>query len=287
MSVLLGASTPFIPLLGYYTDANSKAGIDSLGSFLSVAPNGYEFFVSGNTWSSIANPWSGTYNGQNPGVAHGQFVLLSVPLCPSGSGVSTVASNLSTFTTLATALVGTPTIIRLGWEFDGVGYGFPWSPGVNGNTAGGYASAFASAVGAMRSANPKLRYDFCCAIGSSNLSQLQSFYPGDAYVDFIGGDHYDNVGGGGDASQYGPPVNLASSRGKPLSCGEWGLNGTDDPTFINDMAQLFLDPGAAATRYSWPHYMVGYQSYFSFNGSINSDITQFPNSAAAFTADFG
>ena len=32
---------------------------------------------------------------------------------------------------------------------------------------------------------------------------------------------------------------------------------------------------------------IGYSSYFSDNSVLDSDITQFPNSEAAFTQDFG
>jgi hypothetical protein len=275
------------PVLGLYTDANSTTGIDTLASTLGVKVRGYSFYVAGGTWSSISNPWSGTATGQPPTLGAGQIVLLSVPLTPNNTGLSSVPSNLSTFRTLATNLVGTPTIVRLGWEFDG--NWFPWGNGVGTNTAAQYVTAWQDVIPAMRANNAELTFDWSANIGTSNLTQLETFYPGDFYVDYIGGDYYDNNGSGGNtASNYGPVVNLANARGKPLSTGEWGLNGTDDPTFINNMAQLFLRPQAAAARYGWPAYSVAYQSYFSFDGSnINSDITQFPNAKAAYTADFG
>ena len=209
---------------------------------------------------------------------------MAVSMCPTGVGVSAVPSNLSTFSTLAGELPN-GTICRIGWEFD-IDTG-AWGPGINGNTPAGYVTAFQDIVTTMRGVNNTLKFDFCCQAGQSSLATLETYYPGDAYVDYIGGDHYDQVGGGANFSALGAAVNLAALRGKPVSCGEWGLNGTDDPTFINNAAQFFFDPQGAATRYGWPSYSVGYQSYFSFNGSINSDITQFPNSIAAYKLAFG
>ena len=70
---------------------------------------------------------------------------------------------------------------------------------------------------------------------------------------------------------------FAKAHGKFVSVPEWGLNGVDDPAFINDMYGFIRNPGND----------VAYSSYFSYDGAVNSDITQFPNSEAAFTHDFG
>lgn len=257
-----------------------------------MTPQGYSFYVSGNNWSSLSNPWSGTATGQPPGLATGDYVLLSVPLCPKGVGLSAVSANVGTFTTLAKALIGIPTIIRLGWEFDGIlpsGQGWmDWGPVIHGNTPALYASASAVAIKAMKAANPALKFDLSCNIGSSSLAQLQAYLGNNASLyDFFGGDHYDNVGGGGNAVQYGPVVQLCAVNNKPLSAAEWGLNGTDNPAFINTMSQLLTNPAGYAKAENWPVYTVGYHSYFSAALSINSDITQFPNSMAAFKTDFG
>ena len=71
-------------------------------------------------------------------------------------------------------------------------------------------------------------------------------------------------------------VNFAKAHGKFASVPEWGLNGADDAAFINDMYGFITNPNND----------VGYSSYFSYDGVVNSDITQFPNSAAAFGHDF-
>ena len=63
-------------------------------------------------------------------------------------------------------------------------------------------------------------------------------------------------------------VAFAHSQGLPVAIPEWGLNGTDDPAFINTMAGLIKDPANDITV----------ESYFSYAGSTDSDITQFPAS---------
>ena len=122
--------------------------------------------------------------------------------------------------------------MRLGWEFD-ISTG-PWGAGVNGNTPALYVSAWEAVVPAMLAVNSTLQVRLVLQHRHLDAQPTPVLLPGRSYVDYIGGDHYDNIGGGGDSSQYGACVNLASSRGKPLSSGEWGLNGTDDPTWIND-----------------------------------------------------
>ena len=51
-----------------------------------------------------------------------------------------------------------------------------------------------------------------------------------------------------------------------MSIPEWGLNGTDDPEFINEMHSFIADLGND----------VGYSSYFSYAGKVDSDITPVP-----------
>ena len=265
------------PILGLYTGSNTVSAITSLGNTLAVPVRGYSFYTDGSSWSSIGS-W--TVPGTLP---TGATLILSVDLTPNATGLSAVPANTSHFGTLAASLPNN-TIVRLGWEFE-IATG-PWGAGVNGNTAAQYVTAWQAVIPVMRGVNPTFKFDWCCNTGTSNLAQLETYYPGDSYVDFIGGDHYDTPGGGGDFSQFGAVVNLANLRNKPVSCGEWGLassSTTDDPTFINDGAQFFLRTAQASVRYSFPAYTVGYQSYFS---ALNSIITNYPNSQAAYSAAF-
>ena len=72
-------------------------------------------------------------------------------------------------------------------------------------------------------------------------------------------------------------VAFAQSQGLPVAIPEWGLNGSDDPSFINGMAGLINNPAND----------IAVEAYFSYAGSTDSDITQFPASEAAYRADFG
>ena len=121
-------------------------------------------------------------------------------------------------------------------------------------------------------------------------------YPGNAYVDVIGLDAYDQTWATPQTptnawSQTDAPRPLtaaqqfASAHGKPLAFPEWGVairsdgHGLgDDPYFINQMAAWMENPANDVT----------YETYFDDNsGGVNSLITggSFPNSLAAFTAD--
>ena len=70
---------------------------------------------------------------------------------------------------------------------------------------------------------------------------------------------------------------------KPIGIGEWGVidrgdnhGGNDDPTFIADYAAWMK-----ANNVAWA-------SYFNFNdGGLNSTLSAFPNSLAAYKADLG
>jgi hypothetical protein len=66
-----------------------------------------------------------------------------------------------------------------------------------------------------------------------------NYYPGDAYVDVVGGDIYDvnfSAPWGGLESLF----TEARKHGKPFSVPEWGLTDVDDAAFVNHMCK-FLD----------------------------------------------
>lgn len=265
-------------LLGLY--AGSKSSDDSLATTLLVSPlQAYSFYTTGDTWGTI-----GSYV---PSGMSGKTLLLGVNLSPSGVGLSAVAANLATFRSLASNLIGTTTIVRLGWEFGG--NWFDWAVGSgnpHGNTPAQFATATGQVINAMKAVNPALKFDLSDNTGSSTLAQLMVVVGSNAALwDYVGGDHYDP--GGGVVTQFAPYVQLAHNLGKPLSIGEWGLKDAgDDPAFITNMAQLIQNPVATATRYGWPSYTMGYHSYFSL-ASYGSDITAFPNSLNAYKAAFG
>jgi hypothetical protein len=196
-------------------------------------------------------------------------------------------------------------IVRLGWEFNG--NWFPWS-------AGGQAAAFVGywrqIVDTMRTvAGQKFTFEWNPTAGDTSAGNLVDYYPGSAYVDYIGLDVYDQQWG-----YYGAEgcegvaceqdefhriltepdglnwlTKFAAREGKPIVLPEWGLgafnptnlNGTyqneelgggDDPTFIDDMA-TWIDA-----------HDVFESSYWDFEPETLS-VT--PLSAAALRSEFG
>ena len=271
------ASPPGQPLLGFYVQTSS---IQSLATALGVTSHGYSSYTDGS------NGWSGIGNYTPPSTT--MKLLLGVNLCADGDTVTNTPNNLSTYQTLAQHLIsgGKPdAIIRLGWEWNG--NWFAWS---NSGPAA-YVAAFQAVHTTMMAVSgAAFKWDWCANAGSSPQggTTYESWYPGDAYVDYIGTDHYDSTSGdpttnwNNNLNTVGGltyTVNFAVAHHKLVSIPEWGLHGSDDPTFINLMAAFVKDSSND----------VGYFSYFSCpaGGScIDSDITQFPNSEAAFRTDF-
>ena len=191
-------------------------------------------------------------------------------------------------------------IIRPGWEFNG--NWFAWS-------ADGQAAAFVGywqqIVNTMRSvAGQNFHFEWNPTMGDTGIGNLADFYPGNAYVDEIGLDVYDQSWGTytGISSEWNTfltePYGLnwlasfAASQGKPITFPEWGLDpnpssnnggptsqpgsevgGGDDPTFINDMAQWISQ-----------HNVLD-ASYWDYNSSQLSGSSN-PNSYTAFKNDF-
>jgi len=55
------------------------------------------------------------------------------------------------------------------------------------------------------------------------------YYPGDAYVDWVGTDFYSNYPAWKDLNRF---YRKWKRRGKPFAFGEWGVTGRDDPRFV-------------------------------------------------------
>jgi acid phosphatase len=276
------------PQFGFFVSDQDPASIVALGQSLGVTPDGMTGYTSGNSWSSIAS-----YTPPQTSLR----LFLSVDMNPDNSDPTQAPANLGTFVTLAQHLVAggqADAIIRIGWEWN---YN-SWAWANSGPQA--YVVAFDDEVTAMRSvAGQHFTFDWCANAGDAPTSGSYSdWYPDGTYsidptksfVDIIGTDHYDVASSTSPAAatanwnnnlnQIGGlayTVNFAHAHGKQVSVPEWGLNGVDDPTFIDLMSAFVHDPANS----------VAYSSYFSYAGSINSDITQFPSSAGQVGKDFG
>jgi hypothetical protein len=237
----------------------------------------------------------------------GYILSLGVPMLPktpAGDIIGSLATGATGayntyFVTLAQTLVSAGegnAILRLGWEFDGGWYA--WSATTPSEEAS-FATYFQQIVTAMRSV-PGEAFRFEWNPDATAFSDLPWYnvtlaYPGNAYVDYIGLDAYDQTW----ATPQTPATawnvtllpaltaarNFAAAQGKPVAIPEWGVairqdgHGLgDDPNYIDNMAGWMQANG------------VAYESYFNYNGGeTNSTITSglFPNSLAAFQADFG
>ena len=253
---------------------------------------------SGGSLNWLLTPYRGT----------GYTLSLGVPIIPtnsSGTAVGTLAQGAtgafnSYFVTLAQTLVAggqSDAYLRLGWEFDG-----SWTAwaATTPSAEASFASYFQQIVTAMRSV-PGEQFRFVWDPDAGAFTQagysVAAAYPGNAYVDVIGLDAYDqswatpqtptNAWSSTTLPALTAAQQFASANGKPLAFCEWGVairsdgHGLgDDPYFINQMVSWMQSPSNDVT----------YESYFDADsGGVNSLITggSFPNSLAAFSADLG
>ncbi len=294
---------------GVFVDPASPSGVRSFAAQTGTSPTVAADYLPGNSGWAGMDGSGGSLNWLlQPFQGSGYTLELGVPIIPtnsSGAAVGTLAQGASGafnpyYATLAQTLVSggqANAYLRLGWEFDGSW--MPWTATTSSNEAY-FAAYFRQIVTSMR-AVAGANFHFVWNPDAGAFTQagysVAAAYPGDAYVDVIGLDAYDE-------SWASPqtPANawtsttlptlttarqFASSHGKPLAFPEWGVairsdgHGLgDDPYFINQML-AWMENGSNG---------VAYETYFDDNsGGVNSLITggSFPNSLAAFSADLG
>ena len=253
---------------------------------------------AGGSLSWLTSAWQGK----------GYTLSLGVPIIPtnsSGTAQGSLAAGATGaynayFVTLAQTLVAAGegnTYLRLGWEFDG-----NWYPSWDADTPTAeaqFAAYFDQIVTAMRTvAGENFQFVWNPDVGAFTKSgyNVALAYPGNAYVNDIGLDAYDETwvtpqtptNAWNETTQ--PALTaaraFAAAQGKPLAICEWGIaflsNGHglgDDPLYVNNFAAWMKDPANN----------VAYESYFNYDGTSDSILTggSTPNSLAAFKADFG
>ena len=305
--------------LGVYVGALAPSAAASFGRALGQQPAFAMDFLNGSTWSTLVNgapAYMSTWKGS------GYTMVWGLPMLPntfspdsnvadkSGGayGLEQGASGAynSYFLKLAQEMVAGgqgSSIIRPGWEFNG--NWFAWA-------AQGQAAAFVGywqqIVQTMRSVpGQNFTFEWNPTAGDTGIGNLADYYPGNAYVDYIGLDLYDQSWAtyAGISSEWNTyltePYGLdwlasfAAAQGKPITFPEWGLDpdsdpsasgggvasaanhkvgGGDDPTFIDDMAQWISQ------------HDVFDASYWDYGSSRLSPSSN-PNSYAAFVNDFG
>ena len=106
--------------------------------------------------------------------------------------------------------------------------------------------------------------------GSPDLrgNSAAAYYPGNAYVDVVGDDLYDQ---GYKAEWPAAAALYRAHPGKPFAFPEWGLWGIDDPTFVRTMGSFLR---------SHPRTVLA--SYFNLQRGSTWDLSSKPRSRAAF-----
>jgi hypothetical protein len=234
-------------------------------------------------------------------------LVLTVPMMPDTGGTlarGAAGDYNAQFRTLAQTLVSNgqgSAVLRLGPEFNGDWH--LWTIDVR---DGGslYAAYWRQIVTTMRSVpGAHFRFDWCANDGSAWIAggrQLEAAnaWPGDAYVDYVGLDVYDQSWGTWNAdpvARWNEYVNqhnglawhagFAAAHGKQMTFPEWGLadradgnGGGDTPYFVEQMYWWIGSHDVAYHLYFESHDPEG--EYGVFSG-------RFPNAARRFVEYFG
>lgn len=321
------------PDMGLYgwalSDANNISHIHTTASWLYRSSLWAEDFLATDSWTNLEGPgWAlapaQSWLRANPGAKY----ILTVGLLPGSPAGCTLAQGATGaynahFQALAQNLVSRgladSTIIRLGHEFNGGWY--TWKVASQADALN-YAAYWRQVVGTMRAVPGAANLQFVWNGSNSTWTSysVADAYPGDAYVDYVGVDIYDQSWA---ANTYPYPAgatavqmatarqnawaanistannglavwkNIAVAHGKPLTIPEWGVcqrtdghGGLDDPYFIQQMYNFIQDPAN----------QVAFHVYFDASpGDGAHQLTQlpggsatlFPNSAALFRQLFG
>ena len=247
------AATAGTAAIGLFTSSQTPSNVLALGSQLGVKPTVITAYAGGTDSTTF------------PSWAVGSLRM------------SIAVGNLTTAqaTTIGGDLVANGQAdadIRIMWEQNG--NWFPW--GTQALTSAEFISDWDSIVAAFR-AVPGNDFSYTWDINAGGSNEFAT-WPGASEVTNVGFDHYDTNGGvSADASIVNPILAFAKAQGKPVEIDEWGLNGKDDPAFINYMASVINNPANDVVM----------QSYFNDFGPNGDDQLQdFPSSKAAYTADF-
>ncbi len=291
--------------IGVYPPAGGSdpAGVAAWGTSTGTTPtHALDFLDYSDGWAGLdgagaAASWSGS----------GYQLVLAVPMIPdnsSGTAQGTLALGATGtydqyFTTLAQNLIAdgqANAILRLGWEFNGNWY--PWSVATT-TDAANFVSYWQKIVTTMRAVPGEAFKFFWNPNGPSPTSYTAAqAYPGNAYVDYVGTDVYDNFWG----TPFTPQASwvnqlqqqwgldwlasFAAQNSKPIAIAEWsdevdstGNGFGDDPSFVDYMANWFVANNVAFTD------VFSYDSSTAYRNNLLDGT--FPKSLAEFEKVFG
>jgi len=221
-------------------------------------------------------------------------ILWSIPLIPRGATLDSAAQGLynSRYRDAATTLKDfrpqDPVLyIRTAWEFSG-----NWFADNAVGRSQTWIAAWRQFVTTFRSVSTRFRFDWCPNFGRTNMAP-DSAYPGDAYVDIIGMDFYDETVWchitdpvGRWTSKMNQAYGLkwhrdfAAAHGKPMSYPEWGVGGNeagDAPYIVEQLYNWFRDN------------QVAYQTVWNSNSAYAGKLSdgQYPNAGAKYRQLYG
>ncbi len=185
--------------------------------------------------------------------------------------------------------------IRFAHEFNGNWY--PWS--VSNGDVGNFKTAWARFANLRNQYFPGAQIVWCPNAGSSWAYDIRTLYPGNAYVDVVGVDKYNNYPWVNDRAGFnteiartsnGGPLGLETYRqfalqqGKPFAVSEWSNDGNpagegnqgggDSPNYIQYFHEWLVangsqNPQAGKVLYevlfNVPGYSSSYYSFFPLN----------------------
>lgn len=310
--------------VGSYCNESAMEGLESwlntsIGSWLTV-DGGF----AGTTWTGTTGFTTGG-GSVLAGCYPNRTVVLYVPMFPLNDTASVDLPAIAAgtydadFTAMAARIAGysqfNSAIIRLGWEFNLAGYqgtsGTPWS--TSDHTAivpSQYIAAFQHIVTLFRAQSSGFKFDWNAYAGlgggDSTGYQASDYYPGDAYVDYIGLDFYENMFVIANnikrwAMEIYQPSGLLMHRdfallhGKPISFPEWGTgnwyNGTfnagDNPFYIQQMYYWIKNNNVKYFSYWNKRSSTDVDSQV-YSADVNSQpSTNFPNMQGEFRLRWG
>jgi hypothetical protein len=262
--------------IGVDSDANNLAGFDNAVGIPQPA------IVGGYTWpdgplQSVIAPIESASPNSVP------MVSWNVPMTndqiTDGSEDAYIEAQAA-----AVKSYGKPVFIRPDWEMNAT-----WSPGydITGGVSPAQYVASWQHIYKLFSGVTNAVFVWCPNSGDPTGQQASAWYPGDAYVDWIGLDSYPEFGSANGflASPDGANdmANFAAEHGKPLMLAEWGPNTMTMFTDNSSTVELVFNWAK-----SFPNTVkaIVYFNYIAENGSAMSSsdflLRDHPNVAAEF-----
>ena len=339
-AVFVMSSFPLMaaPPVGVYRwDAPSGPGnVDAFSRWLGKSAMHAVAFEARDNWASIdgadwqLGPWSQWVRAQ-----YGRNLILSVPMLPGATDLAGPDGRVGTSDDLSLAKCAWGyydthwknlannlayyglhwAYLRLGWEMDGGWFAWRAQPG-SGREAN-FAGCFRRIVQVMRAAQPANQWKFVWNpnAGAWDKTYLDKVWPGDAYVDVVAIDLYDQSWALNTYpypstcdstcrltrqqnawNNYSKPLLLlrdyARAHGKAFALPEWGLSlrsdgrgGGDNPYYIRKMHEFITSS----------YNNVAFQSYFDVTlgaehhkiSPADGTTTKFPQAAELFRQLFG